>query len=207
MKNISLILNIVLAIAVAVLYFLHFSGAKSSPAAVGNAETTGSTVAYVDLDTLFQYYKYYDEIAGQLKQKGEMAEKQLGARRVELEREIISYQQRAKAGMMSANEMRVEEERLAKKQEELQNLSQSLSSGFMAQEAAKNKELYEKITAFINEYNKEKGFKVIVNYTKSSPAVLYADQTLDITKDVVEGLNKQYESDKASGDKTAEEKK
>ena len=60
MKNVSLIVNAVLFVAVAVLYFLHFTGnsnqeAKSTGIA-GNISIEDMSVAYINFDTIPQLY-------------------------------------------------------------------------------------------------------------------------------------------------------
>jgi len=59
-KNASLILNIVLAIAVAVLYYLHFKGnsTDATPTAVPT-ESKGKAIVYVNVDSLLTKYDFF----------------------------------------------------------------------------------------------------------------------------------------------------
>ena len=71
MKNISLILNLILAAAVGYLYF-HTFGSKTSAVPekieVANPDK-GLKVAYVDIDTLYEKYTWFKEQKGALEKK------------------------------------------------------------------------------------------------------------------------------------------
>jgi len=61
---------------------------------------------------------------------------------------------------------------------------------------AENEKLYEKVAAFLKGFAKEKGYKMVLTYSKANPTVLFADESLDVTKEVVAGLNEAYAKDK-----------
>jgi outer membrane protein len=61
MKNISIILNIVLLIAVAVLYYLHFSGNKTVSATSDSNIPSDIRIAYVNSDSIAKHYDYLKE--------------------------------------------------------------------------------------------------------------------------------------------------
>ena len=65
-----------------------------------------------------------------------------------------------------------------------------------SEEAVENEKLYNKVAEFLKQYAKTKGYKLVLTYSKANPTVLYADESLDVTKAVVEGLNAEYKKDK-----------
>jgi outer membrane protein len=60
MKNLSLILNIVLLVAVSVLFYLHFSGGKKSSSSESGASgvPTDVRIAFINSDSVLKYYEY-----------------------------------------------------------------------------------------------------------------------------------------------------
>lgn len=60
MKNYSIVLNVILLIAVAVLYVLHFTGNRENtsvkPRVDGNETVNGTKIVYVNTDTLLSNY-------------------------------------------------------------------------------------------------------------------------------------------------------
>ncbi len=61
----------------------------------------------------------------------------------------------------------------------------------MKEQSELNKKLFESITNFLAEYNKEKGYEIVLS-TVVAGNVLYAADGFDITQDVVKRLNEQY---------------
>ncbi|RZJ14130.1 MAG: OmpH family outer membrane protein, partial [Acinetobacter sp.] len=56
--------------------------------------------------------------------------------------------------------------------------------------------LYNKIADYLKTYSKTKGYKMVLTYSKGNSAILFADETLDVTTPVLAGLNEAYLKDK-----------
>ena len=81
MKNFTLGLNIVLVVAVGILFYLHFSGAKgaNSPTTSTKSVPSGNfRIAYFEGDSVQTQFEYFKEIQNQLQAKGQENSKQLG---------------------------------------------------------------------------------------------------------------------------------
>jgi outer membrane protein len=87
------------------------------------------------------------------------------------------------------------EEDLGKKQQNLQLYEQSITQELMNDQSKLNQELYQRITAFLKEYGKEHGLHVVFKYDTTSD-ILYGEDILDITEDVIAGLNAAYTTEK-----------
>jgi outer membrane protein len=198
-KNLSVILSSIACVGVAVLFFLNFSNNKPATAASNvamDAVNAGALpVAYVNSDSLMTNYKLLDEMSKALEEKEGSATKQLQNRGAKLEEEMSSFQRRAQAGLLSNNEMKSGQEALLKKRDELMAYEDQLKMGLMEEKKLMNKRLYDSLMSYLKEYNKAGKFKYILNYTQGG-TFFTADETLDITKDVVKGMNERYEANK-----------
>ncbi len=208
MKNISLVLNAVLAIAVVVLYYLHFSGSKASAANAGGP-SVNLTMAYVNADTVLKYYDYSKAGREKLEAKGKQLDQDLNARAASLQGEFESYQRNVNS--MTIGQARAVEEDLTKKRNNLQLYQENLSQQMLMEQEKMNKELYDNVTAFLKKYSQERGLQIIFKYNVASD-VLYAGDSLDISKDVIKGLNEAYQIEKqtqkpAAADTVAKPKK
>jgi outer membrane protein len=204
MKNLSLALNIVLLIAVGVLYFLHFS--KSTPGssnAKNDTTSITSNIAYINSDTVLKYYDYLKVNKEQLEAKTKQMDQDYQNRANGLRNEIAAYQRNVNS--MTLGQVKATEEDLGKKQQNLQLYQQTLSQQLMEEEAKLNKALYDRITAFLKIYGEEKGLQVVLKYDPSSD-VLYGNNALDITKDVIAGLNANYQQEKTAAQKDTSKK-
>ena len=193
MKNLSLVLNIVLLLAVGVLYYLHFSskgskGTSSSPVSVGDL-----SIAYINADSVLKYYDFLKDNQVVIEAKTKKMDADYRNRAQSLQNEITAYQRNV--SNLTIGQARALEEDLGKKQQNLQLYQQSLSQELMAEESKLNRELYERITTFLKKYSQENGLQVVLKFDPTSD-VLYGGEALDITTIVVQGLNDAYKAEK-----------
>lgn len=200
MKNLTLVLNIVLLIAVSVLFYLHFS-ARNGRSTAGDPDDTTAVnlkIAYINSDSVLKYYEYLKVNKLQLEAKTKKMDQDYRNRALGLQDEIARYQRNVNT--MTLGQVRATEEDLTKKQQNLQLYQQSLSQQLMEEESKLNKELYDRVTAYLKKYGQAKGLQLVLKYDPTSD-MLYGGSALDISKDVIAGLNEAYVTEK-SGSKT-----
>jgi len=207
MKNLSLALNAVLLIAVAVLYYLHFSGSKGSSAQA--LTTTGDLkIAYISSDTVLKYYDYFKVNREKLEAKGKRLDQDLKNRAQGLQNEFETYQRNAST--LTMGQARAVEEDLGKKRQNLQLYQESLSQEMQVDQEKMTKDLYDRVTGFLRQYGQERGLQVVLKFDASSD-LLYGANTLDLSKEVVNGLNDAYKLEQSASttrkDSTAAKKK
>ena len=82
-------------------------------------------------------------------------------------------------------------DQLLVKQENFRRLQQEMMDKASREQSELNKQLFDEITNFLKEYNKEKGFSIVLS-TQLGGNVLYAEYGFDITKEIVDRLNANY---------------
>jgi outer membrane protein len=164
------------------------------------ASTTASTdkktelIVFVNSDSLLNNYEYFKTIKDRFQNKSKKAQSDLTAKGTAFQREVAAYQQNA--ANLSAEQRAATEERLARKQQELQTFNQNAGNALASEEAAENEKLYNRVADYLKTHAKTKGYKLVLTYSKSNPTVLFADESLDVTKEVVTGLNEDYKKEK-----------
>ncbi len=213
MKQISNILSILSFIGVCILGVLHFTNNKknakvqqSKPIIITNDSTgqkevvvPGSNIAYVDIDTLEEKYVSYKKRKAEFEAREKNIYKELEKSANALQSEFNAAQGRAQAGKMSQAEQESFQEKMMKKQQDLEIKKQDLSSKLMKDQDVFNKELHENIKGFLLGYAEEKGLDFVYFYTAEGlQTILYANKSLDITADVLQALNsgKKYNTKK-----------
>ena len=189
--NILYALNAVLLVAVIVLFYLVLkpSGNKTSttlPQKTDVAVKESGLIAYVDLDSLEENYILFKEKKAELEKKQTNIENTLAQRAEAFQKEVYELQQRA--SMMTQNEGEAAQERLYKKQAELEEMRDRMAKSFVDDQQAFNKQLQEKLDSFLAVYNADKRYTFIFSHIKGGP-LLYHDEAYNITKDVVDGMN------------------
>jgi len=203
MKNLSLILNVVLLIAVAVLYFLHFKqpAVQTTGATVVDMKkdtlptvTTAAEIAYVNTDTLMTKYEYYKTTMDNLKARQQKLEQEINGRTRAFQNEIAAYQR--KSSSMTVEQIQAAEQNLKMKEAELRQYSEKLANDLAKEQQDKTDELLQKISDYLKKYTQNKPYKYVLAYTKGATPILYAQDNLNITQEVLDGLNADYKATK-----------
>ena len=191
MKNASLVLNAVLVVAVAVLYYLHFKDQKAetvtTPVA---AEAKGKNIVYVNVDSLLTKYEYFKDAQKVLSSKRFQLDNDLNTRGRSLQNEVAFFQQ--KAPTMTQEQGRATEAALQKKQQDLVAYRDRAAQSLAAEEQKKNEDLYNQIFEYLKKYNKQNKYEFVLGYTKGG-GILFANATNDVTVPILAGLNKEYQ--------------
>lgn len=191
-NNISIVLNVVLLIAVVVLYVLHFSGEHHEAAHVdAKATPVDFSIAYVNSDSLLKNYDFFKQIEKKMNARQEKLNKEYQNRAQGLQKEIQNFQ--SSAGNMTISQAQAVQEDLKKKQQNLLMFQDQLRQQLMQEEAKANSELYDKVSNYLKGFGADKNLHLVLTYTKGS-GVLYANDSLDITDEVLTGLNAAYQS-------------
>ena len=197
MKNLSLILNGILIIAVAFLYYDEFADSDNPEEAVNNNELSleNLSIAYVNSDTLLTNYNYYEEVSNKLDEKRLQLQQEYTRRAEGLQKQIEDYQ-RTMTNLTIAQARAVEED-LGRKRQNLLQYQETISQELMREEAAITQELYEKVSSFLKTYGDSNNLQVVLTYSAGS-GLLYANDALNITDQVISGLNSLYVDDTAA---------
>ena len=97
---------------------------------------------------------------------------------------------------MPADQRQSTEQRLQRESQDLQGYQQNAASQFQNENSTEAGKVYDKIADFAKAYSKEKGYKLVLMYSKANPTIIYGDQSLDVTADVTKRLNDAYSKDK-----------
>lgn len=166
----------------------------------GTSTTTGESVskevkqgdlriAFVYTDSVINKYDYFKTKSEELTEKGKKFEGDLQSRARGFEQEIQTFQQTG--GNMTQNQARAKQEELAKKEQNLMTYRDNLMQELSSDEAALYSEVYDRVQKFLKGYAEENDLDVILSYTRGG-GVWHANDALDLTKAVLEGLNKEY---------------
>jgi len=167
--------------------------AQTQPAAAPATATTSQTIVFVNSDSLVNNYDYYKAVRVKLQDLSKSAQNEIAAKGQAFQKEVAAYQKTASS--LTPMQKAATEKRLAKKQQDLEALNQNTSAQLQEESANQNSKLYDRIAAYLRTYTKTKGYKIVLTYSKANPSMLYGDESLDVTKEVVAGLNDEYKKE------------
>ncbi len=187
MKNFSLALNVVLLVAVAVLYYLNFKTPKQETATMP-VHVAPSSIVYVNTDSLLDNYSFFKAKKVEFDKKSEQIKSDLSGESERLQKEAADYQEKART--MTAEERAHKEEELMTRQQKLMKRKDQLLGALEDEQAKFHDRLYEKLFDFFKQYNKGKNYSYVLGYSRGG-GILFANDSLDVTKKALEGLNKE----------------
>lgn len=195
MKNLSLGLNAVLLVAVAFLYYLHFKGnnaTSDSSISSGKMPVSSQGIVYINSDSLLDEYQFYKDEHAKLEAAQMKMKSQLKDASDKLQRDAATYQQQAIG--MTNQERSQKEEDLGRRQQMLMQQKDQLLSELDDAQGKSSEELYSRLSEYLKKFNQGKNFQFVLGYQKGG-GILFANDSLNITRQVIEGLNSEYKSE------------
>jgi outer membrane protein len=195
MKQFSIGLNIVLVTAVAFLYYLHFAGSKIVPVykATKNNNYADSgfrkrnVLAYVELDSLNNNVDFIRQRKKELEVEQKLIANEYEAAYHELAASRDNFLKKGKS--ITQQEAEAFQEKLGQKQQEIEQVKQLKSQKLAEKGARIMQDMQGTLKDFMNEYNKEKKYTLIFTTGTGLDYFLYKDSSLNITSEIVKGLN------------------
>jgi len=198
MKKLSVILFVVLFLAVAALFILHFTSNKSNPHMYDSGsgvEISDQGIAYVNIDTIIFNFDMFFDRREDLLGKQKKAETELTTTGTRYERDAKDFQEKVNKGLVTRATAAEMEQSLMQQQQNLVNLRDKLQSDLYEEEQVMNRQILEYITKFLEANQSEYNYQYILGKSFGS-VLLYSNEALDITKRVLDGLNTQYKTEK-----------
>ena len=194
-----MILNIILLLGLILLYIFHFTGfgtkSKHNPNAAAPVVAKDGVlkIAYIDSDTLLAKYQYALDLQEELNKYKEAQEKSYQQQITQFQKDYQTYLQTGEN--MTLSQQQTTEAELKQRSEKLSTLEAELTQKIMQKQMDSNIELLNRVFAFIREYNAEnQQFDLIMRKTFNDSPTMYMNPAMDITDEIIEGLNNEYKS-------------
>ena len=173
------------------------------PAAAASGD--GLKIAYVEVDSLMTQYTFAKDYSVTLQKKSNNARNTLTQKTNELQAAVSNFQQKLQSnGFQSREQAQNVQAGIERRQRDLQELQARLESELASETQKFNEALRDSLNSFLTSYNKDKKYDLILS--KAGDNILLADTRYNITKDIVNGLNKRYKPAVKKEDKKAEKK-
>ncbi len=208
MKNTTNIFLGALTVAVAILFYLHFSSRQAIADVKAKQEDTtpnytlnlpknlqGAKVLYVNIDSINNNYRAFTELA---QDAGSNLQNQMAVyqrKAADLQARYAKLQEQVQAASISADAATKEEASINAGLEELKRMETNIA--YLESSAMqKNDMISQEIAQYFQGYAKEKGIDYIMMFGTGMP-IIYANDSLDVTPDVIQALNAQYDARKS----------
>ena len=159
------------------------------PAAATTGE--GIKIAFVEVDSLMTQYDFAKDYSVTLQKKSNNARNTLTSKGNALQAAVNNFQQKLNNnGFQSREQAASVQSAIERQQRDLQELQARLENELATETAKFNEALRDSLQNFLKDYNADKHFDLILS--KAGDNILLGSNKLDITQDVINGLNKRY---------------
>ena len=175
---------------------MMLASCNQAPKAVENKKAEPKTeikelkIAFVEVDSIMTQYEFCKEFTKVLEQKGKNIQRTISQKEQALRNAANNFQQKLQQNAYTREEAERVQAGLQKQDADLAALQQRLGNEFQAETEKYNIALRDSIQHYLAKYNKNKKYSII--FSKQGDNLLYTDNSYDITKEVIAGLNKAY---------------
>jgi outer membrane protein len=205
MKRLPLILSVICLIAVGLLYVLNFAVKTEKEIITGKADKEGpaqldissNAIAYINIDTVVNNYDFYYDLKQKFEKKYKTSEAELSSREKSYKKEVEDYQYKIQRGLVTRSEAQKLEQEILNEQQNLLRLQEDLRLELAEEEQVMLRQVLNSIMVYLEELQSEYKYQFVFGTTAIGGNVLYADKELDITRQVIKGLNEKYRQEKS----------
>lgn len=195
MKNVSIIFNAVLSVAVIALFILHFSSKPATSQSVEGAPAVtaqSGSIVYIQIDSLMSQYDMFNDLKTELESKAQVIQDDLTKKGRAFERDVNDFKEKVQKGLITRAQAETQQAQLQNREAELQSLSQQKQMEMAEEEGVLFRKVMDALNTYLKKYNAEKRYALIITSSGSTNTVIEADPANDITKEIVNGLNEEY---------------
>lgn len=198
MKQLPLILSIVSILGVIAMAIFSFP--KHLAATDSQAETDSTSavtaakgdIVYIQLDKVVMEYDKYNDMRSTLESKAQGIQSDIERRGQKFQNDVNEFQNKINKGLMTRSVAEAQQISLSKQEQELNIYMSQKQSELQEEEFVMNNTIMNDIKTFLAEYNKTKGYSLILSTQDITNTILIGDTALDISDEVIKGLNESY---------------
>jgi len=188
-------LNLAALVGVIILFILYFTGSgnksNSISGAVGKAGKGALSVAFVNNDSILSHYELVKKMRADLEAKGKRLEGEVASQQQAFEKDAAYFQEQVKKKAISDQSAQEIYGQLQQNQQKISALRDRYTAELQQSEMDMNVALIDSVMNFLKRYNSKYKFDYILGFTKGGN-ILFANDTLDVTNDVIKELNAAY---------------
>jgi outer membrane protein len=158
--------------------------------AVENVAGAGSIV-YIDLDRILMEYDMANDLRSVVETKVQNIQAEVNRRGTKLEKDVKSFQEKMEKGLMTRSVAEVQGQKLQQQEQDFNVYAAQKQQEIQEEQVVMMNQLGDAIKTFLDKYNEEKQYAMILTNQGGAP-VITGDAALNITDDVLAGLNEEY---------------
>lgn len=149
-------------------------------------------IVYLQIDSLLMGYDMYNDLMSAFQSKYQASQDELQKKSRQLESDAKSFENQINKGLLTRSAAEQQQQNLLKRQENLQNEANNKQLELQEEEYVLNNQVLDAIKTYLEKYNAEHQYALILTTSLSTNIVMEGNKGLDITEEVIRGLNEEY---------------
>lgn len=197
MKIANIVTNAVLAVAVVVLFVLHFTGSEKSGDRGGKGQEASVlspsdiSIAFFSMDSVMNNWDLYFSFQQDLAKNQAAMEAEFAGKTEAFYQRVQDAQYKIQRQLVTRTEAEQLQQQLAAEEQELMALQNKYAADLQEQGMVKNRQMMDMIERYVTKLSKETGYSYVYSY-QFGGNLIYGAKPYDITSQVVAGLNVTY---------------
>jgi outer membrane protein len=194
MKKTSLILSLAVVMAATLTSCQNTANTAGQSEQSTEAVAQKGAIVYFDLDRVLQEYDMANDLSSVVQTKAQSIEQELNRKGNKLQNDVNAFQQKIDKGLLTRSVAEAQSSKLQQQQNEFQNYYAQKQQEMQEEQSVAMNQIADAIKAFLDKFNEEKQYALIIaNQGAILPSpVATGDASLDITDEILEGLNAEY---------------
>ncbi len=164
-----------------------------------DSTAVAGSIVYFDLDRVLNEYDMANDLRSVAETKINSINQEVNRRGSKLEKDIKTFQDKINKGLMTQSVAEIQGKKLQDQQNSFNQYAAQKQQEIAEEQQVMMNQIADAIKTFIDEFNATRGYAMILTTQGDIlPApVVTADPALDITDEILEGLNAAYVKSKA----------
>ncbi len=187
----------ILAVILSAAMFLTSCNTANTTAPATQAAPSGEiapagSIVYIQMDSLVNQYDMFNDLRSEFETKVEAIQDDLRKKGNALEKSVNDFQNKMQKGLLTRSQAETQQQALMEREQNLRNLTQQKQLEMQEEEAVMLRNVMDAIQTYLNAYNATHNYALILTTTAATNTIIVGNPSLDITNDVVKGLNAEY---------------
>ncbi len=154
-------------------------------------------IAYIQMDSLVSNYNRYLDLSGAFEAKATKVQGDLEARARRLQNQMVDFEEKMNKGLATRSQLAEMQTQLQTQSQQFEADRQKRVSELAEEEQVMTNQIMYAIQQYVAKYNADLRYKMILTSSGGNP-IMHADPALNITAEILRGLNAEYAAEQAA---------
>jgi outer membrane protein len=150
---------------------------------------SSSELVYVDVNKLIMGYEKTKTVKAEFDKKANVMRANVDSLIANWQKELKGYEK--ERSTLSPNELKLKQELLSNKQQQINSYQEGIQKKIQEEDKKITQTVINDINDYIKEYGKVHSYKIIFG-ASGGGNIMYADESTDLTEEILKGLNEEY---------------